>query len=954
MAIRDRLSSLLSRENKETPAQNTQDAVNEQPKNKDYEIMAGILKKYLGSETEVSIPNNLGITSIGDRAFFRNNNITKVKIPAGITSVGNYSFAGCENLKHVLFPDSLNSVGNYAFENCKNLESFTLPDNVSSIGSYAFSGCENLVSASLPADIKAISNFLFNKCGKLANIKVPSSVTNIGWSAFSGCGSLTFLNLPERLTTIGNNAFQGCGFEKIRIPSYTTSIGEGAFFLCENLEEISFIDQNSNFVIEDGVLFSKSKSKLILYPAKLNNGNTYTIPSSVTSICYGAFSNCESLTEVIIPDSVTKIEGSAFFHCKKLYKIDIPNTVASVGKSCFQKCTSLTEITLPDTLPAIESALFMGCESLSYIELPASINKIGQIAFVGCNSLTSIDIPDSVNSISKDAFSHCNSLKSITIPASVTAIDRGAFSHCPFLTQFNVDENNAEYSTSDGVLYDKEMKTLLSYPNGKMDDTFTIPESVVKINDSAFSGSNNIVSLNIPSTVSVIGNYAFSECIKLTDINIADGITAIGPFTFSKCKNLNLALLPSSIQNIDPSAFVECENLTFFCETSSYSYQYAMNNGIKWSALAPEQVTDLKFVKGTHKTLTLSWRAIPGKVTYSVYVFNEASEKFDFIGKTNNNEITLEELKPGTIYVLRVAACRDFKGTLFPGSPSEDITVSTNPDKVHNLQSQPNTLNSIMLTWDPVKSATEYHIFKHNDETDTYEDIASSRSNKVLITGIVPEYDYQYKVMAYSTFNSLKLAGPFSDVISAGTSVGKITGLRCISATSNSISLLWDEMNDIVSYVVYELDRETNEYVELETTTRNTITFEDLTPGTTYSFKVAVTRIIDKKDVISSPSQPLEVSTALKPVSGAIMASHTFDTIKLNWIKVAGASGYEVHVYNPLSDSYELAGTTDTNYIVFDGLPRKTAFKYKILALCEVNGTIVKGSFSSVVNADTK
>ena len=259
-----------------------------------------------------------------------------------------------------------------------------------------------------------------------------------------------------------------------------------------------------------------------------------------------------------------------------------------------------------------------------------------------------------------------------------------------------------------------------------------------------------------------------------------------------------------------------------------------------------------------------------------------------------------------------------------------------------------------MLTWDPVKSATEYHIFKHNDETDTYEDIASSRSNKVLITGIVPEYDYQYKVMAYSTFNSLKLAGPFSDVISAGTSVGKITGLRCISATSNSISLLWDEMNDIVSYVVYELDRETNEYVELETTTRNTITFEDLTPGTTYSFKVAVTRIIDKKDVISSPSQPLEVSTALKPVSGAIMASHTFDTIKLNWIKVAGASGYEVHVYNPLSDSYELAGTTDTNYIVFDGLPRKTAFKYKILALCEVNGTIVKGSFSSVVNADTK
>lgn len=953
MAIMDKLTSLLSRESKETPVQNKQPVEYEQPKNKDYEVMAGILKKYNGTETEISIPTNLGITAIGDRAFFRNNTITKIRIPAGITSIGNYSFAGCENLKHVLFSDSLNSIGNYAFENCKSMESFTLPDNVASIGSYAFSGCENLVSASLPSDIKTISNFMFNKCGKLTNIKIPSMVTNIGWSAFAGCGSLTFLNLPDRLTTIGNNAFQGCAFEKIRIPAYTNSIGEGAFFLCKNLEEVSFDEYNSNFVIENGVLYNQNQSKLLLYPAKLDNGKTYTVPSTVTSICYGAFSNCSSLTEVIIPDSVTKIEGSAFFHCDNLQKLDIPNSVASIGKSCFQKCSSLTEVNLPYSLPTIESALFMGCESLPNIDIPSSVHSIGQIAFVGCNSLISVEIPDSVDTIGKDAFSHCNSLKSVTIPASVSSIDRGSFSHCPFLTKFNVNENNPNYSTSDGVLYDKNMKTLLSYPNGKMDDTFTIPASVVNINDNAFSGSNNIVSLNIPSTVSSIGSYAFSECIKLTDVNISDGITSIGPFTFSKCKNLNLMLLPSSIQNIDPSAFVECDNLTFFCETSTYSYKFAMSNGIKWSALAPEQVTELKFVKGTHKTLTLTWRAIPGKVTYSVYVFNQASENFEFIGKTNSNEITLEELKPGTIYVLRVAACRDFKGNLFPGTPSEDITVSTNPDKVHNLQSIPNTLNSIMLTWDPVTSATEYHIFKLNEETGTYEDIASSRSNKVLVTGIVPEQDYQYKVMAYSTFNSLKLAGPFSDVISAGTSVGKITGLRCISATSNSISLLWDEMNDIISYVVYELDRETNEYVELETTTRNTITFEDLTPGTTYSFKVAVTKIIDRKDVISAPSQPLEVSTLLKPVSGAIMASHTESSIKLNWIKVAGATGYEVHVYNPLADDYELAGTTDVNNIIFEELPPKTNFKYKILALCEVNGNIVKGSFSSVINADT-
>lgn len=953
MAITDRFSAFLKRDNSNKETVPTTPAVPETPKNKDYDVIAGILKKYNGNEAEVSIPANLGITAIGDRAFFRNSNITQVKIPKGVIKVGNYSFAGCENLKHVLFSDTITSLGNYAFENCKSLESFTLPDTVISIGSYAFSGCTNLFSASLPLSLKAISNFMFNKCANLTNIKIPDTVTAIGWSAFYGCGNLTLLNLPDKLATIGNNAFQGCGIDKLSIPSHIGNIGEGAFYSCKNLKEISFKDNNNNFTIEDGVLFNSNKSKLILYPAMKDDIDTYEVPSTVNTIGYGAFSECKKLKNINLPSSLMKIEACAFYHCEELIELDIPDSVASIGKSCFQKCFSLREIKLPSQLPTIEAATFTGCESLESLEIPESVTNIGQIAFFGCSNLTKIIIPPNVNSINRDAFSHCNSLKFISIPASVSMIDRGAFSHCPFLTEFQVDENNRVYATLDGVLFDKDMTTLLSYPNGKSDDTYVIPTTINRINDQAFMGSNNLVSLNIPASVSVIGNNAFSECIKLTDVVITEGITSIPPFAFSKCKNLSFVLLPASVKSIDSSSFVDCEKLTFFCETSTFSYQFALQNHITWSSLAPERVTDLQFVKGTHKSLTITWRAISGKVEYGVYKKNDSSKEYDFIGKTTTNEITLEGLKPGTLYTLRVSACRDFKGSKFPGTPSEDIVLSTNPDRIRNLVATANTLNSVMLSWDPVPNVVEYHIYKLDEETDVYEDIATSKSNKVLITGLVPEQDYQYKVMAYSIFNSIKLAGPFSDVISTGTSVGQITGLRCISSTPNSLCLLWDEMNDAYSYIVYEKDNETGEYVELETVNRNTITFEDLTPGTQYSFKIAVRKMINRKEVTGPPCKELTVSTSLDHVTGAIMASHTSTTIKLNWLKVRGATGYDVYVYNQHSDSYDIAGSTTNNSILFENLTPNTTYKYKIMAVSEIDDQKNTGNLSSEIIADT-
>ena len=146
-------------------------------------------------------------------------------------------------------------------------------------------------------------------------------------------------------------------------------------------------------------------------------------------------------------------------------------------------------------------------------------------AFVYCRSLTSITIQDGVTSIEQKAFFGCTNLASVTIPNSVSSIDCTAFSGCSGLTNITVDSNNPVYCSESGVLFNKDKTTLIYYPLGKNDSSYTIPDGVTAIDEFAFSNCSKLTSITIPSSVNYIGNYAFYNCSGLTIIYIPGGIT---------------------------------------------------------------------------------------------------------------------------------------------------------------------------------------------------------------------------------------------------------------------------------------------------------------------------------------------------------------------------------------------------------------------------------------------
>jgi len=445
------------------------------------------------------------------------------------------------SIKKVIIKNGITEIANDAFRDCSLLESVDIPDSVTSAGHDAFMGCTSLKSIYIPDSLDFFADALFYGCVSLETIRVPNTTRWIGNQVFYGCHALKSFEFPETLTSIHTQAFQSCiSLKSVTIPKSVTTLYRDAFSGCTSLTFINISDDNLNYKSIDGVLFNKEGTNLMLYPA----GNPRTFYR--------------------IPDSVTTIEFASFWYCGIVESIEIPSSVISIGKRVFGYCRSLRSVIIPDSISLIVDQLFEGCESLNSVRIPENITSIGYGAFWYCSSLTTINIPNSVTTIGEYAFNGCNSLESITIPENVTSIGKYAFDDCYALTYINVSDNNSNYKSIDGVLFNKAETELIQYPANNSRTSYKIPDSITSIRYKLFRGCRNLESIEIPSSIISIDYEAFYGCSALKSITIPENVTSIGNNAFVCCSSLpyiNVSESNLNFKSVDGVLFNKAGNV---------------------------------------------------------------------------------------------------------------------------------------------------------------------------------------------------------------------------------------------------------------------------------------------------------------------------------------------------------------------------------------------------------
>ena len=474
------------------------------------------------SEGVLTISGNGAIPdySYTSTAPWREADIQSVVIESGVTRVGAWAFDHC-SAESISLPDTLTSIGDYSFRCNNNLQNIDIPNGVTEIGIWAFEQCQALESITFPDTLTSIGRSAFYKCAKLQSVVIPASVTVLQDSLFYECWRITSVTFSSNVTAVEDNSFAYCSG------------------LAEVYYKGSAADWNS---------------------MTIGNENPY-LTHALRHYVYN-----DNLSWTLV-DGVLTITGTGV----------MPPVSPWSG-------TEFTSAVIEEGITSIGSQAFRYCESMQTISLPDSLTRIDATAFMSCKALEAIEVPDNVTTIETQAFVSCSSLKQVTFGAGLSSIGDALFRGCSALQTIQCSEDNAKYTSVNGVLFNKSKTMLALFPTGfsgsyviptgttsirqsafyfatKLTD-ITIPEGVTTINMMGFDGCSSLTSVELPSSLKTMGSFASAECTGLTDVVIREGLQTIPSGAFTGCRNLVSVRIPKSVTSIASSAFSSsCKSL---------------------------------------------------------------------------------------------------------------------------------------------------------------------------------------------------------------------------------------------------------------------------------------------------------------------------------------------------------------------------------------------------------
>lgn len=528
-----------------------------------------------------------GLVSIGDGAFMNCSAISRVTLAATITDIGSYAFYGCSSLGSVTIPAAVTTIRQSTFENCTSLTTASYNGTVEIIENRAFYG--TAVSAfEFKNGLARIGSDAFAKTA-LTNVVLPDSLTVIGQHVFDHC-QLTSISMPScvKLDTncirifenngkdmvvtirfvndtvlddyllynsgakqvvlengiekIGNYTFAKNVFAEIDLPETLTDIGDYAFYLCENLNNV-YIPKNTDNI--GAYTFAKTFAMSDIYmPDSLQNIGEYafwkddsevlhkvltvTIYNNCGNICDSLFAT-QHMQNVVVGDSIKTIGNSVFANCPNLISAVIGNGVESIGNDNFAQCPKLTMVTIGNSVKTIGNRNFVACPKLETIFIGNAVETIGDNNFEECPKLEMVSVPDTVQTFGQNNFLNDNS-----VTLKIRKVDGTIDDH--------VYQDNLLFVT-----------------------TVLIEDGITVIGEYAFYNDTSVQVVSVPNSVNTIGQYAFYNCNSIKEINIPNGVTAIRSHTFFGCASLENIVTPDSVTLIEDYAFygcVEAKNLT--------------------------------------------------------------------------------------------------------------------------------------------------------------------------------------------------------------------------------------------------------------------------------------------------------------------------------------------------------------------------------------------------------